>query len=80
MPIRTLNVVPTYNERENVQPLIEALLEQGAGIDVCVADDDSPDGTAAAVREAMARHPGRDVGSQPAAPGVTSAPGPQLPA
>ena len=52
-------VVPTYNERENVGPLIDGLLQQGEAVDVCVADDGSPDGTALAVREAMARHPGR---------------------
>jgi len=51
--------VPTYNERENVGPLIEELLHQGETIDVWVADDNSPDGTSEAVREAMARHPGR---------------------
>jgi len=52
-------VVPTYNERENVLPLIRDLLAQGEEIDVWVADDGSPDGTADAVREAMAAHPGR---------------------
>jgi dolichol-phosphate mannosyltransferase len=56
---RTLVVVPTYNERENVAPLIEGILAGGEEIDVCVADDGSPDGTAQAVREAMARYPGR---------------------
>lgn len=56
---RVLVVVPTYNERENVRPLVEELLAQGDGIDVWVADDGSPDGTAEAVREAMAAHPGR---------------------
>jgi dolichol-phosphate mannosyltransferase len=52
-------VVPTYNERENVIPLIREILAQDDGIDVWVADDGSPDGTAEAVREAMAAHPGR---------------------
>jgi dolichol-phosphate mannosyltransferase len=56
---RTLVVVPTYNERENVGPLIEQILAQDAEIDVWVADDRSPDGTAEIVREQMARHPGR---------------------
>ena len=56
---RTLVVVPTYNERENVEPLVEGLLECGETVDVLVADDGSPDGTAAAVRAAMGRHPGR---------------------
>jgi len=52
-------VVPTYNERENVSALIRGILEQGPQIDVWVADDGSPDGTAEAVRQAMADHPGR---------------------
>ncbi len=52
-------VVPTYNERENVLPLIREILAQDEGIDVWVADDGSPDGTAEAAREAMAAHPGR---------------------
>ena len=54
-----LVVVPTYNERENVTPLVRELLAQGEEIDVWVADDGSPDGTADAVRETMATFPGR---------------------
>ncbi len=54
-----LVVVPTYNERENVIPLIRELLALRPDIDVWVADDGSPDGTAEAVREAMREHPGR---------------------
>jgi len=38
---------------------VEQLLLQGEGVDVWVADDGSPDGTADAVREMMAAHPGR---------------------
>jgi dolichol-phosphate mannosyltransferase len=56
---RVLVVVPTYNERENVRPLLAGLLAQGDRVDVCVADDGSPDGTADAVHEVMAEHPGR---------------------
>ena len=56
---RSLVVVPTYNERENVVPLIEELVALGPHIDVCVADDGSPDGTGDAVRAEIARHPGR---------------------
>ena len=56
---RSLVVVPTYNERENVVPLIGELLALGRHIDVWVADDGSPDGTGDAVRAQVARHPGR---------------------
>jgi|SRR5687767_7527823 len=56
---RTLVVVPTYNERENVGPLIRELIALGPHVDVWIADDGSPDGTADVVREEKARHPGR---------------------
>jgi dolichol-phosphate mannosyltransferase len=38
---------------------VRGILEQGRDIDVWVADDGSPDGTAEAVRQVMAEHPGR---------------------
>lgn len=56
---RILVVVPTYNERENVGPLVRELLAQRSDLDVWVADDGSPDGTGDAVRELMAEFPGR---------------------
>ena len=56
---RVLVVVPTYNERENVGPLVRELVSLATNIDVWVADDGSPDGTGEAVREAMKELPGR---------------------
>ncbi|MGQ9593581.1 MAG: polyprenol monophosphomannose synthase [Anaerolineae bacterium] len=39
-------VLPTYNERDNIGPLIQALLAQvQEPVEVWVVDDDSPDGT-----------------------------------
>jgi glycosyltransferase involved in cell wall biosynthesis len=52
-------VVPTYNERENVTPLVRELIALSPELDVCVADDGSPDGTGDAVRALMAEFPGR---------------------
>lgn len=54
MPERALVIVPTYNERENVLKLIEAVLAQSPIIDVLVVDDGSPDGTGALVDERAA--------------------------
>jgi dolichol-phosphate mannosyltransferase len=58
-PPRVLVIVPTYNERENVTPLVREILAQDERIDVWVADDGSPDGTADTVRALAAEHPGR---------------------
>jgi dolichol-phosphate mannosyltransferase len=52
-------VVPTYDERENIEALIEALCGLGVpGLSVLVVDDDSPDGTGDVVRRIAARRPG----------------------
>jgi dolichol-phosphate mannosyltransferase len=56
---RILVVVPTYNERENVGPLIRDLLAIRPDLDVWVADDGSPDGTGDAVRALKSEFPGR---------------------
>ena len=54
---RTLIVVPTYNERENVAALVAQLLEVAPGADVMLIDDDSPDGTAAYAEELFGANP-----------------------
>jgi dolichol-phosphate mannosyltransferase len=38
-------VVPTYNEKDNIERLISAVLAQNDGIHIIVVDDNSPDGT-----------------------------------
>jgi dolichol-phosphate mannosyltransferase len=43
--MKSLVVLPTYNERENIEPILKAILDQGADLDVLVVDDNSPDGT-----------------------------------
>lgn len=52
-------IIPTYNEKENIAAIIEAVLELPHAFDVLVIDDGSPDGTATIVREKMDEHPGR---------------------
>ena len=50
-----LVIIPTYNERDNIDAMIGRLLALPHGLEVLVVDDHSPDGTAAVVREWMAR-------------------------
>lgn len=52
-------IIPTYNERENVLPLLAALDKALRGLDweVFFVDDHSPDGTADCIRELAARNP-----------------------
>ena len=45
MPERALVIVPTYNERANIQRLITIVLAQDPRLEVLVVDDNSPDGT-----------------------------------
>lgn len=51
-------VIPTFNERDNLPRLLDALLAQGE-CRALVVDDASPDGTGAVADEYAARHPGR---------------------
>jgi len=53
---RVLIVLPTYNERENIAPMLEALLALPDLVDVLVVDDNSPDGTWQYVEEYMSTH------------------------
>lgn len=48
---KALVIVPTYNERENIIRLIDAVLSQDPRIEVLVVDDGSPDGTGGLVDE-----------------------------
>jgi dolichol-phosphate mannosyltransferase len=57
MPDRILVIVPTYNEVGNIVQLIPRILGQNPGIEVLVVDDQSPDGTSAAVEEVMRQEP-----------------------
>jgi len=47
---RGLVIIPTYNERENIESIIIEVLKQNIPVDVLVVDDNSPDGTGDIVR------------------------------
>ena len=56
--MRPLVLVPTYNERDNLQPLVEALMAID-GLRVLIVDDNSPDGTGDAAEALAAASGGR---------------------
>ena len=47
-------IIPTYNEKENIEKIIRAVFGLEKDFDILVIDDGSPDGTAAIVKELMA--------------------------
>lgn len=55
--MRTLVIVPTYNERENIAAVTSAVLAAVPSVHVLVVDDNSPDGTGQLVRELAASEP-----------------------
>jgi dolichol-phosphate mannosyltransferase len=48
---KTIVIIPTYKERENIQAIIDAVFALPVNFHVLIVDDSSPDGTAAIVEE-----------------------------
>lgn len=51
--MKTLIIIPTYNELDNLPKLLPEVLSRNEDINVLVVDDNSPDGTAAYVEKEM---------------------------
>lgn len=54
---RCLVIIPTYNEIENVEDIINAVLAKGDHFNVLIVDDNSPDGTADKVTTLKTNNP-----------------------
>ena len=57
MSLKALVIVPTFNERENLPPLIDRLMKLPSVVEVLVVDDNSPDGTGKLADEIAAKNP-----------------------
>jgi len=55
--VKKIVIIPTYNEKENIAAIINAVIVLGNQYHVLVVDDGSPDGTANIVKELMLAHP-----------------------
>lgn len=51
-------VLPTYNEAENLQPMVTALLDLPLDAQILIVDDNSPDGTGEIADRLVSEHPG----------------------
>ena len=49
--MKTLVISPTYNEKKNIKALVKQVLDHNPDYHLLVIDDNSPDGTASAVKE-----------------------------
>ncbi|MDR2810134.1 MAG: polyprenol monophosphomannose synthase [Tannerellaceae bacterium] len=52
-------IIPTYNEKENIELIIRRVLGLAEGFDVVIIDDGSPDGTASIVKHLQETYPDR---------------------
>ena len=52
--MQRLVIIPTYNEKENIEAIITAVMDLPLDFNVLIIDDGSPDGTAAIVKRLMA--------------------------
>ncbi|MGO1243802.1 MAG: polyprenol monophosphomannose synthase [Sphingobacterium sp.] len=53
----SLVIIPTYNEKENIEKIIHKVFSLGTPYDILVVDDGSPDGTAAIVKGLQSDYP-----------------------
>lgn len=53
----SLIIIPTFNEIENIEAIIEAVFDLDYGFHVLIVDDNSPDGTAEKVRQLQKTYP-----------------------
>ncbi|WP_200976286.1 polyprenol monophosphomannose synthase [Echinicola sp. 20G] len=59
MSHKKLVIIPTYNEKENIQDIIQAVMQLAGLFEVLIIDDNSPDGTAKLVKNAQDSYPQR---------------------
>jgi len=56
--MKTLVIIPTYNEKDNIMSLAPAILASAPGIHVLIVDDNSPDGTGVLAEQLSSNNPG----------------------
>jgi dolichol-phosphate mannosyltransferase len=57
--MRSIVIIPTYNEKENISNIIKAVLDKKDNFHVLIVDDSSPDGTGEIVKKLIQQNPER---------------------
>ena len=52
-------IIPTYNERENIERMLSAIFSLDQGYHILIIDDGSPDGTAEIVKDLQPLYDGQ---------------------
>lgn len=73
MKEKSLIIIPTYNEMENIPRLIPILLERNESIEILIVDDNSPDGTGDYVKKLSEENPRIHLISRPGKMGLGTA-------
>lgn len=71
--MKALVIVPTYNESENIRPLVREILNKDDCLELLIIDDNSPDGTAVIVEELKAGNDRLHLIKRPSKMGLGSA-------
>jgi dolichol-phosphate mannosyltransferase len=71
--MRALIIIPTYNERDNIQQLIPMLMDMNPPLRILVVDDNSPDGTGTLVDNLASKNDRIQVLHRPGKQGLGSA-------
>jgi glycosyltransferase involved in cell wall biosynthesis len=71
--LKSIVIVPTYNEAENIRLLVSDILSLPVAIEVVVVDDNSPDGTGQIADELATVHPAVHVLHRPGKMGLGTA-------
>lgn len=59
MLLEKLVIIPTYNEKENIENIIGAVIGMNLQYHILIIDDNSPDGTAGIVKALFSKYPGQ---------------------
>ncbi len=71
--MKTLVIIPTYNEAGNIESLIRDIYKKSIDCDILVVDDNSPDGTGAIVKSLQSEYPRLHILERPGKSGLAKA-------